>query len=66
MSARAPHSHALQVVYTTASGSEANDLAWRVARAAAAAAAPDDARPLHVAVVDGAYHGHTSFCIDIR
>ena len=36
------------------SGSEANDLAWRIARAAAAAADPDDSRPLHVAVVSGA------------
>lgn len=36
------------------SGSEANDLAWRIARAAAAAANPDNCRPLHVAVVSWA------------
>lgn len=40
-----------QVLYMLTSGSEANDLAWRIARAAAAAADPDDTRPLHVAVV---------------
>lgn len=45
-----PH---LQVVYMLTSGSEANDLAWRMARAAARASVPDDARPLHVAVVSG-------------
>lgn len=47
----------LSVAYMTASGSEANDLAWRMACAAAAAAAPADRRPLHVAVIDHAYHG---------
>lgn len=55
----------LQVLYMLTSGSEANDLAWRIARAAAAAANPDNCRPLHVAVVDHAYHGHTSLCIDL-
>jgi ethanolamine-phosphate phospho-lyase len=55
----------LQVLYMLTSGSEANDLAWRIACAAAAAANPDDSRPLHVAVVDHAYHGHTSLCIDL-
>lgn len=40
-----------QVLYMLTSGSEANDLAWRIARAAAAAADPNDSRPLHVAVV---------------
>lgn len=54
-----------QVVYMTVSGSEANDLAWRVAAAVARRADPGDARPLHVACVDHAYHGHTSFCIEI-
>ena len=43
-----------QVLYLLTSGSEANDLAWRIARAAAAAADPDDSRPLHVAVVSAA------------
>ncbi|KAL4431001.1 hypothetical protein ABPG75_006257 [Micractinium tetrahymenae] len=57
----------LQVVYMTVSGSEANDLAWRIACtvARAAQAVAGDTRPLHVACIDHAYHGHTSACIDI-
>ena len=43
-----------QVLYMLTSGSEANDLAWRIARVAAAAANPDDCCPLHVAVVSWA------------
>jgi ethanolamine-phosphate phospho-lyase len=56
----------LSVVFPVCSGSEANDLAWRIAAAAAAAAstsAPGACEPLpllHVAVVDHAYHGHTT------
>lgn len=60
--------HPLDTVYPVTSGSEANDLAWRIACAAAAAGAADNedlARPLHVAVMDAAYHGHTSICIDL-
>ncbi|KAL4859438.1 Zinc finger CCCH domain-containing protein 40 [Chlorella vulgaris] len=68
------------VVYMTVSGSEANDLAWRIASAAAQhlpppAPAADAAQEacgkraaptaLHVAVIDHAYHGHTSCCIDL-
>ena len=40
------------------SGSEANDLALRIARAHAPG-------HRHVAVMDGAYHGHTTACIDL-
>ncbi len=58
--------HSSQVVYMTVSGSEANDLAWRIActAARAAQAAAGDTRPLHVACIDHAYHGHTSAVID--
>lgn len=45
------------------SGSEANDLAWRIACARAGSAG--GAGNLHVAVVDHAYHGHTASCIDL-
>lgn len=45
------------------SGSEANDLAWRIARAHAQRRGVTE--PLHVVAMDHAYHGHTSFCIDI-
>ena len=50
----------------TVSGSEANDLAWRIACTVARAeeAASGDTRPLHVACIDYAYHGHTSAVID--
>jgi 4-aminobutyrate aminotransferase-like enzyme len=40
------------------SGSEANDLALRIARENAPG-------QYHVAVMDGAYHGHTTACIDL-
>lgn len=44
------------------SGSEANDLAWRIA---CARAGNVDSNDLHVAVVDHAYHGHTAACINL-
>lgn len=47
----------LQVCYFTASGSEANELALRLARAHTGAR--------DVVVMDGAYHGHTTTLIDI-
>ena len=49
---------ALQVMYAVCSGSEANDLALRVARANRPGA-------WHVAVVEGAYHGHTTATLDL-
>lgn len=57
----------LEVLYMTVSGSEANDLALRIAHAAArrAQAEDGDTRPLHIAVMDHAYHGHTSALIDL-
>ena len=47
-----------QVCYYVNSGSECNDLALRIAR---------QARPgaTHVAVMEGAYHGHVSSLIDL-
>ena len=48
----------LQVAYMVCSGSEANDLALRIARS-------HNPGHLHVAVMDGAYHGHTTACIDL-
>jgi hypothetical protein len=53
----------LDTVYMTCSGSEANDLAWRVACELACQDSPGV--PLHVAVMDHAYHGHTTVCIDL-
>lgn len=53
----------LEVVYMVCSGSEANELAWRIACTAARRAGA--AEPLHVAVMDHAYHGHTNLCIDL-
>jgi ethanolamine-phosphate phospho-lyase len=50
----------LSTVYLVNSGSEANDLALRIARACTTAARPED-----VIVLDGAYHGHTSALIDL-
>ncbi len=47
----------LEVCYFTASGSEANELALRLARAHTAAR--------DVIVMEGAYHGHTTGLIDI-
>jgi ethanolamine-phosphate phospho-lyase len=55
----------------TVSGSEANDLAWRIAMANAQRQQQGEQQVqgrqevLHVAVIDHAYHGHTSACIDI-
>lgn len=48
----------LRVMYAVCSGSEANDLALRVARANAPGA-------WHVAVIEGAYHGHTTATLDL-
>lgn len=45
-------------MYAVCSGSEANDLALRVARANAPGA-------WHVAVIEGAYHGHTTATLDL-
>jgi ethanolamine-phosphate phospho-lyase len=53
-----------QVTYLTNSGSEANDLALRISRAAAVAAGR--LRATHVAVVGGAYHGHLTSTMAIR
>ena len=47
-----------QVTYFVNSGSEANDLALRIANCAAPGAA-------HVAIMAGAYHGHTKAIIDL-
>ena len=48
----------LQVAYFVNSGSEANDLALRIANCAAPGAT-------HVAIMAGAYHGHTKAIIDL-
>jgi ethanolamine-phosphate phospho-lyase len=45
------------------SGSEANDLAWRMA--CTAARRSGWAGPLHAVVIDHAYHGHTSATVDL-
>ncbi len=50
----------LNTVYFVNSGSEANDLALRIAKAHNKAARPND-----VAILDTAYHGHTQALIDI-
>ena len=47
----------LEVCYFVNSGSEANELALRLARAATAAR--------DVLVIDGAYHGHSTNCIEM-
>lgn len=54
----------VQVTYMTNSGSEANDLALRICRAAAAAAGRRNAT--HVAVMGGAYHGHLTSLMAMR
>lgn len=59
---------AIQVVYLVNSGSEANDLALRIAAAAAAQPRPVSSSSSsigttprdHVVVMAGAYHGHLS------
>ncbi len=48
----------LQVAYFVNSGSEANDLALRIAHCTAPGAS-------HVAIMAGAYHGHTKAIIDL-
>ena len=48
----------MQVTYFVNSGSEANDLALRIASCAAPGAT-------HVAIMAGAYHGHTKAIIDL-
>lgn len=63
----------MQVVYLVNSGSEANDLALRIATAAAAS--PQSPTPhssssssddrVHVIVMAGAYHGHLSSLIPL-
>ncbi|KAK2075994.1 hypothetical protein QBZ16_001330 [Prototheca wickerhamii] len=53
----------LSKLYLASSGSEANELALRVARVAHAARG--ERRPMHVAVLDHAYHGHTNACMDL-
>lgn len=50
----------LNTVYLVNSGSEANDLALRIARAHTTASRPKD-----VIVLDSAYHGHTQTLVDI-
>lgn len=50
----------LDTVYFVNSGSEANDLALRMARAHTKAKRPND-----VAILDSAYHGHTQSLVDI-
>lgn len=50
----------LNTVYFVNSGSEANDLALRIARAHTTAKRPND-----VAILDSAYHGHTQSLVDI-
>ena len=59
----------LETVYPVCSGSEANDLAWRIACAVAEVKrGSGEGAPfplLHVAVMDSAYHGHTAACIDL-
>jgi ethanolamine-phosphate phospho-lyase len=55
----------LQTVYPVVSGSEANDLAWRIACSYAEKHGLHQGKPLHVCVVDSGYHGHTSTVIDL-
>lgn len=50
----------LNTIYMVNSGSEANDLALRIARAHTTAKRPTD-----VIVLDSAYHGHTQALVDI-
>lgn len=50
----------LNTIYFVNSGSEANDLAIRIARAHTTAKRPQD-----VIVLDSAYHGHTQTLVDI-
>lgn len=50
----------LNTIYFVNSGSEANDLALRIARAHSTAARPND-----VICLDYAYHGHTQSLVDI-
>jgi hypothetical protein len=50
----------LDTVYFVNSGSEANDLALRMAHYANKAARPND-----IAILDSAYHGHTQALLDI-
>jgi len=63
-----PVDSGLDTVYLVNSGSEANDLALRIARAHAEsnrAKSAMPAKPLDVIVLDVAYHGHTQALIDI-
>uniref|UniRef100_A0A1D1ZS12 Ethanolamine-phosphate phospho-lyase n=1 Tax=Auxenochlorella protothecoides TaxID=3075 RepID=A0A1D1ZS12_AUXPR len=54
----------LETLYLLSSGSEANELALRVARTLRCDGAPRTA-PLHVAVLDHAYHGHTNAAMEL-
>jgi len=54
----------LDTVYMVNSGSEANDLALRIARMHAIRMGKA-AKPLDVIVLDSAYHGHTQALVDI-
>lgn len=54
----------LQIVYPVVSGSEANDLAWRIACSYVEKHGLNQGKPLHVCVVDSGYHGHTSTVLD--
>jgi ethanolamine-phosphate phospho-lyase len=54
----------LQTVFPVVSGSEANDLAWRIACSYVEKHGLNDGKLLHVCCVDSGYHGHTSTVID--
>ena len=55
----------LKTVYPVVSGSEANDLAWRIACSwVEKQGLNPEGKPLHVCCVDHGYHGHTSSVID--
>jgi ethanolamine-phosphate phospho-lyase len=56
--------NALQTVYLVNSGSEANDLALRIASAAAHSHSSSRQRD-HVVVMAGAYHGHLTSLIPL-
>jgi ethanolamine-phosphate phospho-lyase len=53
----------LNTIYLVNSGSEANDLALRIARAHAHRKGV--AKPNEVVILDYAYHGHTQALVDI-
>jgi len=56
----------LEVVFFVNSGSEANDLALRLARAHKYSKSPDErSKKQHVIAVDHGYHGHTLAVLDV-